>query len=266
MEDKGHACLQEKEVGKFQFFGLIFGIFFAIIIFDIILGLVFHGFTKENSTATQDALIHTLYFCFGAAAAIPLYHYKKNLIIILSSGCLVVGLQLLILSAGKTVSLWPLLQTVFLEKIWAYGALLVFIQVFRYAEMNMDYAQAENIVETIDEATNKKLDMARCSKCGGRTVVAREWNIRGTKKQVFFCECCGRYIKGNPLTGLVLGVVLIVTSIGLAYGMNAGSGRSPSDDAINILFVAMFALGIRSLYMGIRSVFRQKTSSHVLPN
>jgi len=244
-----------KESSTLEFMGLTLMIPLSVIVFNIILGFVFRGFVPVNPEGTQIMLFNVLYLFLGTAIAISIYKLRKCFLIIFCSFAVLFIVSLLLMLAYKAATVGVIIENTLAELAWLYAALVSFVFFFRYTEAKLDFAEATDVAEKTEKKTNLKFDTGICSKCGQTTVVAKEKETGGTKKMVFFCDHCGRFIKGNPLTGMVLGIVLMSVSILFMYGMNAGSGRSASA-TLDFLFGIFLYLGIRSFYLGIRSTYK----------
>jgi hypothetical protein len=244
-----------KESSTLEFVGLTLMIPLSVTVFNIILGFVFRGFVPVNPESTQILLFDVLYLCLGTAMAIYVYKVRRTFFIILCSFAVLFVVYLLLMLAYNAASVGAIIENTLAELAWLYAALVSFVFFFRYSEVKLDFAEAISVTEKTEKKTNLKYDTGICTKCGQSTVVAKERTGGGAKKIVFFCDHCGRFIKGNPLTGMVLGIVLASISILFMYGMNAGSERSASA-ALNFLFGIFLYLGIRSFYLGIRSTYK----------
>jgi hypothetical protein len=145
------------------------------------------------------------------------------------------------------------------EGIIVYGALSLFSFLFRYFEPRFDYAEIINIIEFTDPITKKKYDRGTCTKCGGITIVGRERAISFLgKSSEYFCDNCNRFLRGNPLNNIFLGLTEAVSS--LLFMISVGSnmqGKTSSYLSIFLLllFVGIYD-GIKRLSFGISGVKR----------
>ncbi len=244
-----------KEKNTLEILGLVLIIPISFIVFNMVLKFIFRGFTDANPESTLMVLRNILYCCLGATMAIYIYKIKKGFLIVICSFAVLFALYYLLRLTFEPAPVMAMTTAIFSELAWVYATLISFILLFRYSEMKLDYAEARDIVEKIEKKTNLKYDSGICTKCGHATVIAKERDTGGSKKMVFFCDNCGRFIKGNPLTGVVLGAALTLLAIIFLYGMNAGSGRS-AGGTLNLLFAIILYLGVRSLYMGVRTTYK----------
>lgn len=247
-----------KEVNTLNFWGISLLIPISILVFDVVLGYIFRGFLQENSETIYMVLINILHLCLGACLAAYVYRFRKSYLIILCSAVVLIVMQVLIQSSYLPNSIESIIGNILAERIWIYIPLLIFIYLFRYSEARLDFAEAINVSEQTDKTTNLKYNSGTCSKCGGITVVAREKIAGKNKKIEFFCDHCGRLIRGNPLTSAVFGLALVILAIAFLYAMNAGSQRS-AVDAFNLIFCIVLFVGAKSLYNGIRWTHRSLT-------
>lgn len=227
----------------------------SIIIFNLIIGLVFRGFVPANPASTQIILINVLYALLGSSMAIYVYKLRKAFLLVLCSFVVIFSMYTLLMLAYRAASIGDVIENSMGELSWIYGTLVCFVLFFRYAEVRLNFAEALNTKELVEEGTNLKYDSGTCSRCGQVTVTAKEKSAGGAKKMVYFCDHCGMYIRGNPLTGTVLGIVLLSMTLIFIYAMNAGNERSASD-TLNLLFLLFLYLGGRSLYLGVKSTLK----------
>jgi hypothetical protein len=244
-----------KKISTLEFIGMTLMIPLSIIVFDAVLGFVFRGFAQSNSESALTILLHALYLCLGAAVSIYIYKLRKCFLIILGSCSVLFILYLLLMKTFTAVDTGAIIENILTEIAWIYTALVISVLFFRYTELKLDYAVARDVVEITEKKTNLKFSRGICNKCGQATVVSQEREPGGAKKITFFCDNCGRFIRGNPLTGTAFGLVLISLSILFMYGMNAGDQRS-AGATLNLLFAIILYLGIRSFYLGIRSTYK----------
>ena len=244
-----------KECSTVELVGLILIIPIAIIIFDVVLGLMFRGFAQANSESTLKKLLHALYLCFGTTASIYIYKLRKCFLVISSSCSVLFILYLLLFKTFTANDTGMLLENILTEIVWIYAAFTAFVLFFRFTEFKLDYAEARDMVEVNDEKANLKITRAVCSRCEQPTILSQEKERGGRKEINWFCQSCGRYIRGNPLTNTVLGLALSAVSVLFMYGMNAGNHRS-AGATLNLLFAIILYLGIKSLYLGITSTYR----------
>lgn len=244
-----------KESSTLEFIGMALMVPLSVIVFDAVLGFVFRGFAQANSEGTFKMLLNVSYLCLGTAISIYIYKLRKCFQVIMCSFFVLFILYLLIMNTFRAGDTGAIIENILTEIAWIYSAIVVFVLFFRYAELKLDYAEARDIVEMTEKKTNLKYDNAVCNKCGQTTVIAQERAPGGPKKIAFFCDHCGRFIRGNPLTGTALGLVLTSVSILFMYGMNAGDQRS-SGATLNLLFAIILYLGVRTLYQGIRSTYK----------
>ena len=227
----------------------------SVIIFNLIIGLTFSGFVPANPVSTQMILINVLYVLLGSSMAIYVYKFKKAFLLVICSFVVIFSMYMLLMLAYRAASVGDIIENSMRELIWIYGALICFVLFFRYAEVKLNFAEALHIKELTEEDTNLKYDTGTCSGCGQATVIAREISSGSAKNKFCFCDHCGSYIRGNPLTGTLLGIVMLCMTLILLYAMNAGSERSASD-SLNLLFVLFLYLGGRTLYLGVMATLK----------
>ncbi len=244
-----------KESSTIEFIGMTLTLPISIIIFNLIIGLVFRGFVPANPASTQIILINVLYALLGSSMAIYVYKLRKAFLLVLCSFVVIFSMYTLLMLAYRAASIGDVIENSMGELSWIYGTLVCFVLFFRYAEVRLNFAEALNTKELVEEGTNLKYDSGTCSRCGQVTVTAKEKSAGGAKKMVYFCDHCGMYIRGNPLTGTVLGIVLLSMTLIFIYAMNAGNERSASD-TLNLLFLLFLYLGGRSLYLGVKSTLK----------
>lgn len=130
---------------------------------------------------------------------------------------------------------------------------------FRYFEPRFDYAEVEHVFESKDPITKKKYDSGTCSKCGGITIIGRErFHPYLGKSSEYFCDNCNRFLRGNPLNNIFLGLTEGASSLlfmlGIASSMQ-GKTSSYSSIFLLLLLVGLYD-GIKRLFFGISGVKR----------
>ncbi len=132
---------------------------------------------------------------------------------------------------------------------------------FRYFEPRFDYAGVENIFGFTDPITKKKVDRGTCTKCGSVTTVAKERSISFLgKSSEYFCDNCNRFLRGNPLNNIFLGLTESVSSLLFILGIGSrmqGKTSSYSSIFLLLLFVGIYD-GIKRLSFGISGVKSSK--------
>ncbi|MDZ4383761.1 MAG: hypothetical protein U0937_03880 [Thermodesulfovibrionia bacterium] len=118
---------------------------------------------------------------------------------------------------------------------------------------------ASNEFISADPITGKKCDSGTCSKCGGITIIGRErfisfFSFLG-KSSEYFCGNCNRFIMGNPLNNIFLGITESVAFFLFMGGIAHGKSSSYSSIVILILLVGIYD-GIKRVFFGIKGVKR----------
>jgi len=145
------------------------------------------------------------------------------------------------------------------EGIIVYASLSLFSFFFRYFEPRFDYAEIKNIIEFTDPITKKKYDRGTCTKCDSITIVAKERAISFLgKSSEYFCDNCNRFLRGNPLNNIFLGLTEGVSS--LLYMIGVGSTMQGKTTSYSSIFLLLFFVGIydgiKRLSFGISGVKR----------
>lgn len=148
------------------------------------------------------------------------------------------------------------------EGLVVYITSSLFSFLFRHFEPKFDFAEIKNEFISADPITGKKCDSGTCSKCGGITIIGRErfisfFSFLG-KSSEYFCGNCNRFIMGNPLNNIFLGITESVASFlfmtGIASNMQ-GKSSSHLSIVILILLVGIYD-GIKRVFFGIKGVKR----------
>src|SRR5271169_4356970 len=102
----------------------------------------------------------------------------------------------------------------------------------------------------MDKETNKKYSQGICTKCSGVTVVSRERGSPGRDKIELFCDSCGRFVLGNPLPDVLIGLVLVAISMLFLYGRNSEDQDSLLS-AFNLLCLIVLFVGAKTFFAGL---------------
>jgi len=237
----------------------------AIILLDGFLGFTFYDLSRKLAGSEFGIIVYIFYFSLGIWIADYIYKLRElNLIIVLSFIVLFFYRFLIAISLYYEFIGQVMINTL-KEGVIVYASLSLFSFLFRYFEPRFDYAEICNIIEFTDPITKKKYDRGTCTKCGSITIVAKERAISFLGKSTkYFCDNCNRFLRGNPLNNIFLGLTESASSLIFMLGIASyqqGKASSYSSIFLLLFFVGIYD-GIKRLYFGISGV---KRSSKKIP-
>jgi len=252
------SSLKLKEVSFIKLILLIMLIPASLILYDVILTFTFSKLFKEIAEGGW-LIVCILHFSYGVWLANYIYKIKKLKIIIAFSFVGLFLYRLIFISIYNPSLISESLISTLEEEIVVYLSLTFFSFLFRYFEPKFDYAEITDVFESKDPITKKKYDSGTCTKCGGITIVGKERAISFLgKSSEYFCDNCNRFIRGNPLNNIFLGLTEAVSSllfwIGIGLNMK-GEISSYSSVFLLLLFVGIYD-GIKRLSFGVSGVKR----------
>jgi len=237
----------------------------AVILLDGFLGFTFYDLSRKLAGSEFGIIVYIFYFSLGIWIADYIYKLRElNLIIVLSFIVLFFYRFLIAISLYYEFIGQVMINTL-KEGVIVYASLSLFSFLFRYFEPRFDYAEICNIIEFTDPITKKKYDRGTCTKCGSITIVAKERAISFLGKSTkYFCDNCNRFLRGNPLNNIFLGLTESASSLIFMLGIASyqqGKASSYSSIFLLLFFVGIYD-GIKRLYFGISGV---KRSSKKIP-
>lgn len=256
-ERKAVPVVSLREISILRLIGYITLLPVVIIVFDMFLGLIFSKYLQTAAEADWRLIAYLLSISLGIWLADYFYRLKKVISIILISFLLLFLYRFLLAAIFMPDALGQAMTNTLEEGLVIYISLSLFSFLFRYFERKLDFAEIKNTFISTD-AIKKKYVSGTCSKCGGITVVGRERFISfiGMSSK-YFCDNCNRFIKGNPLNNILLGITESICSFlfmgGIASNMQGKS--SGLSIVLLILFVGIYD-GIKRVFFGISGVKR----------
>lgn len=254
---KDSTVVSLKEISILRLIGYITLLPVAIIVFDMILGLMFSKYVQTTAKANWRLIVYLFYISLGVWLADYFYRLKKVISIILISFLLLFLYRFLLAAIFMPDALGQAMTNTLEEGLVIYISLSLFSFLFRHFEPKFDFAEIKNEFESTDPVTGKKCGSGICSKCGDITIISRKRSLGfpGTRL-AYFCENCKRFIMGNPLNNIFLGVTESVVSFlfmgGLASNMQ-GKSSSYSSIVIFVLLVGIYD-GTKRVFFGIKGV------------
>ena len=242
---------QWKDVGMLEFLGIVLLIPISFIVFNIIIVIMFRGLLQSNSESTFRIILGAFYFCLGCGIAPYIYRFRKSYLIILCSFVVLFLFQVLIEFSLNRGAPGEVIKKIFSEIFWVYLSMALCVSFFRYSEARLDFAETKDIVEKTDKISNRKYSEGICTKCGGVTIVAKERETSGGSRIEFFCDNCGRFIRGNPLPNTIIGLLLVTISCLFLYELNSNNQESVIS-AFNLLCLIVLFVGAKTFYSGLR--------------
>lgn len=256
-ERKAVPVVSLREISILRLIGYITLLPVVIIVFDMFLGLIFSKYLQTAAEADWRLIAYLLSISLGIWLADYFYRLKKVISIILISFLLLFLYRFLLAAIFMPDALGQAMTNTLEEGLVIYISLSLFSFLFRYFERKLDFAEIKNTFISTD-AIKKKYVSGTCSKCSGITVVGRERFISfiGMSSK-YFCDNCNRFIKGNPLNNILLGITESICSFlfmgGIASNMQGKS--SGLSIVLLILFVGIYD-GIKRVFFGISGVKR----------
>jgi hypothetical protein len=240
-----------------------------IILLDIILSITFSKLSREIAQSEWRTIAYIFYFSLGIWISDYIYRLQKlTLIIVLSFIALFLYRFLISVIINPELIDRAMINTLE-EGIIVYGALSLFSFFFRYFDPRFDYAEVKNVIEFTDPITKKKYDRGTCSKCGGTTIVGKERAISFLgigKSSEYFCDNCNRFLRGNPLNNIFLGLTEAVSSLLFIFAVGSNmKGKTSSYSSIFLLLLLIGIYdGIKRLSFGISGVKRSYKKYNIL--
>jgi hypothetical protein len=231
----------------------------VVILLDIILSITFSKLSREIAELESRTIAYIFYFSLGIWIADYIYRLRKLILIIVLSFIALFLYRFLLSAIINPEFIGQAMINTLEEGIIVYAALSIFSIFFRYFEPRFDYAEVKNTIEFTDPITKKKYDRGTCTKCGGITIVGKERAISFLgKSSEYFCDNCNRFLRGNPLNNIFLGLTEAVSSLLFMIGVGSnmqGKTSSYSSIFLLVLFIGIYD-GIKRLSFGISGVKR----------
>jgi hypothetical protein len=240
-----------KNVSTLYFLGIALAIPMTVLMFDIITGYMFRGFTAKSPGMEALILRNILHVCLGSCIAANLYKLRRAYSITAAAAAVTVMIQMMIFFAMRAGLSFDLLALIAAERIALFASLVLAVVLFRHFEQRLDFAEVSGQAEFEDKDTKIKYTTGKCGNCGSQTVTSRERQPGKGRKNEFFCDNCKIYIRGNPLPGAVVSLMFMLISAAVLYGTNEGLDETVLS-AFNLLWVMMIFIGARSFYFGIK--------------
>jgi len=231
----------------------------AVMLLDGILSFTFYDLSRKLAGSEFRIIVYIFYFSLGIWIADYIYKLRKLTLIIVLSFIVLFFYRLLIAISLYYEFIGQAMINTLIGGVIVYASLSLFSFLFRYFEPRFDYAEVEHVFESIDPITKKKYDSGTCSKCGGITIIRRErFHPYLGKSSEYFCDNCNRFLRGNPLNNIFLGLTEGASSLlfmlGIASSMQ-GKTSSYSSIFLLLLLVGIYD-GIKRLSSGISGVKR----------
>jgi hypothetical protein len=189
------------------------------------------------------------------------YKIKKAMVIIVLSFFLLFLYRFIIISIFSPDSLGLAMSNTLKEGLVLYVSLFLFCVFFRHFEPKFDYAEIKDKHKSVDINTKKRIETGTCSKCGVSTVIGKQRSINflGMSTE-YFCKNCKRFIRGNPLNSIFMGITeaIVFSLLTIAYfaTLEGNSTSSTSSTILVLVYIVAIYDGIKRAYYGIRGVVR----------
>jgi hypothetical protein len=230
----------------------------AAVIVDFLFRLFVGLLTTPADEWFLRGLLLAVYMSFGLVAANFFYKLRGGYTTVGVSVTLLLALRIVFFFLVTNTDLRDyvkgsadpnLLATVItntaLEIAFIFVPLIVWGWLLERAEPRLDFTTVKNVQRDLKTPKGSKFDVGMCGRCDKSTVVAVE-GITGFlgKRQRFFCEHCGTFIHGNPLTAMVDGFAAAVISFVFFTGFVLTLPSGGNTSTAHSLFGAFLLVGI----------------------
>lgn len=253
--ERPRLILKEISARKFITLAAIIPVLF--IVFEGILTFIFRKLLNEITIFQWKMMAMFFLISIGVWMADYIYKLKKY-VYILS----VVTVNIFLFRFCFLAIYYPnliaegMLNT-FYESVPLIVSTMIFIFVFRLTESKFDFAEIKNVYELTEPITKKKYDSGTCTKCGGITKIAKERAISFLGKSTeYYCDNCYRFIRGNPVNNVFLGITESITSLLFLIGIVSQTPEKSSTTSSIfplIFFIGIFD-GLKRLFFGLAGV------------
>jgi len=248
---KATTVVSLREIPILRLIGYITLLPVTIIVFDMILGIIFSKYVQTAAEADWRFIGYLFFISLGVWLADYFYRFKKISFIIVISFFLLLLYRFLVVAIFMPDALGIAMTNTLEEGLVIYISLSLFSFLFRHFEQKFDFAEIKNEFESTDPVTGKKFGSGTCSKCGEITIISRERSLGFLgRSSEYFCGNCKRFVMGNPLNNIFLGITESVASF-LVMGGLASNMQVKSSSYFGII-ILMLLIGI---YDGIKRVF-----------
>jgi hypothetical protein len=249
--------IELKEISFLKVIAYILLLPAAIILLDILLGVTFSKLSQEIAEAEWRAIAYIFYFSLGIWIADYIYRFRKLAPIIVLSFFALFLYRFVMAAIYKPEFIGQSLINTLEEGLIVYVSLSLFSFLFRYFEPKFDFAEIRNVSEFKEPLTKKKQDRGTCTKCGGVTIVAKERAISFLgKSSEYFCGNCNRFIRGNPLNNIFLGITEGICCLLFMVAVNMQGKSSANSGMFSLFFLVGIYDGIKRVSFGIAGVKR----------
>lgn len=238
-----------------------------IIVFDIIFSLNIYSMKNRLTYSQLQLVIYSLYISLGIMISSFTYNKINFVIITISSIVILFILRIIMVALMEPGQVSHAIINTIYEAIPVFGATIVVGFLLRYTESLFKFADIGGIVYGFeDHKTKKKYDMGICSNCGITTKIAKERFMTFLpKSENYFCDNCGRFIRGNPLKNIFMGFSEIVVSFILLIGWTSSSHKSGSQSSsyngiLSLFYLVMLYDGFKRSIFSIIGVYKSITA------
>jgi hypothetical protein len=186
----------------------------AAFLLDVILAVGFRKLSQEVSTHALKAMVCFFYSAFGIWTAHYFYRFRRPYLLVLVGVIALLALRFVIVTTVDSSQLGQSMLNTLQQAGVIYATFALAGLLFRCTESRLEFAEAKQVVETVDPFTEKKCDTGTCSRCGLPTVVGKERSLSFLgKSPVYVCSNCNIYLGGNPVNNIFLGLTEAVSSV-----------------------------------------------------
>lgn len=228
-----------KEISTGKFITLVTAIPILFIVFEGILLFLFRKLLNEITVFQWKIMAMFFLISIGVWIADYIYKLKKYAYILSIATVNIFLFRLCFLAIYYPNLIADGMLNTFYESVPLIISTMIFIFVFRFTETKFDFAEIKNVYELTEPITKKKYDSGTCTKCGGITKVAKERAVNFLGKSTeYYCDNCHRFIRGNPVNNVFLGITEGITSLFFLIGIVSQTPEKSS--TISSIFPLIF--------------------------
>lgn len=229
----------------------------AAVIVDFLFGLFVGLLTTPADEWFLRGLLFAVYVSFGLVAANFFYRLRGGYVTVAISVALLLALRIgffflvtntdlrdYVKGSSDSNLFTTVVTNTALEIAFIFVPLIVWGWLLKRAEPRLNFTTVSNVRRDLKTPKGAKFDDGTCGRCDKSTVIAVE-GITGFlgKRQRFFCQHCGTFIHGNPLTAMVDGFAAVVSFVFFTgFVLTSPSGGNTS--TAHSLFGAFLIVGI----------------------
>jgi hypothetical protein len=260
------VSLSLKELKPWEVIIYVVAIVASMFLVDILTMIILGKLLEEISHSLRVVIVSLIYCMLGMVIAGSSYQRRK---IFFFLGIAVVTVfpvrfLLMIIMSGLDSDLVRMaMSNTAIEAITVFLSAMVFIFLFRFAELKFNFAEIHDIEKDIrDHETKKNYDVGVCGSCGVKTRIAKERFMSDTfgKSERHFCDNCGIFLRDNPFKVMLFGLAEVIISftflIGVAISIKGQASMIQNAFLLGMIYGIID--GVKRLFAGLKGVFGGK--------